>query len=51
MAGYVVRNQTPMVVTFNEKNVEYICEHLAQAMEQAYQIYAFFHDKEEYEDE
>lgn len=51
MSGYLVRNQVPMIMTFNEKEVEYICEHLGAAMEQAYQIYAFFHDTEEYEDD
>jgi hypothetical protein len=48
--GTVVRNQVPMLITDNEEHVEFVCEHLAAAMEQAYTIYAFFHD-EEYTDD
>ena len=47
--GTVVRNQTPMIMTFDEDHVEFVCGHLA-AMEQAYSIYAFFHDEEYIDD-
>lgn len=48
--AYVVRNQTPMIMTFDEEHVEFICEHLAEAMDRAYKVYEFFSD-EEYEDD
>lgn len=50
--AYVVRNQVPMIMTFNEEEVEFICHHLAEAMDRAYKVYDFFSERnEEYEDE
>lgn len=40
--GFVVRAQVPMIMTFDEKNVEYIGEHLGEAIGKAYELYHFF---------
>ena len=48
--GRVAVPQVPMIVTFEQKHVDYIAEHLGTALEKAYQIYALFGDLEEEED-
>jgi len=50
MIGHVVKTQVPMIMTFDEDHVEFVCEHLAEAMERAYQVYAFFGDPGEYDE-
>lgn len=50
--GHAIRNQTPMIITFDQDEAEFICTHLAEAMEQAYRVYDFFTDRaEDYEDD
>ena len=50
MIGHVVKNQIPIFLSFDEEHVEYVCEHLAEAMERAYLVYEFFREREDYDD-
>ena len=40
--AFVVRGQVPMIMTFDKKNVDYIGDHLAEAILKAYDYYHFF---------
>lgn len=43
--------QVPMIMTFDEAHVEYVGEHLGQAIEKAYELYAMFGDLQHPEDQ
>lgn len=45
--GYVVKNQVPMVMTFDEDEAEFIITSLAHAIDRSYQIMDFFTFKDE----
>jgi len=46
----VVRAHVPMVMVFDEDNVEYIGEHLGESIAKAYELYHFFdHSDEEFD--
>lgn len=42
--GQVVVAQVPMLITFDEDHVEFIGEHLGDALERAYQVIDMFGD-------
>ena len=48
IVGQVVRNQVPMLVTFEEDEVDYICEVLGQSIVMAYNVIDMFTDREEW---
>ena len=49
MYGIVVKNQVPLLMTFDEGDVEYVCSSLAYALEESYKVIDFFtfYDNEE----
>lgn len=42
--GHVAVAQVPMIVTFDEDHVEFVAEHLGNALERAYQVIDMFGD-------
>jgi hypothetical protein len=42
--GHVIVPQVPMIITFDEDHVEFVAEHLGQALERAYQVIDLFGD-------
>lgn len=40
--GYVVKTQVPLIMTFSEDEVDFICETLAFSLEKAYAVIDFF---------
>ena len=40
--GYVVRNQVPMLVTFDPYEAEFVIDSLAHAIDRSYQVIDFF---------
>lgn len=42
--GHVVVAQVPMLMTFDENHVEFVAEHLGDALERAYQVIDLFGD-------
>jgi len=48
--GTVVRVQTPMLMTFNEKDAAFVIESLAHSLEVSYQMIDFFLEKDEIEE-
>ena len=40
--GTVVKTQTPLLMTFDEEEVNFICETLAYSLERAYGVIDFF---------
>lgn len=48
--GKVVKNQTPMLVTFDDEEVDYICEVLGQSIAMAYNVIDMFTDREDWGD-
>jgi len=40
--GYVSKHQVPLIMTFDEDDVEFICSSLANSLEEAYRIMDFF---------
>ena len=48
--GQVAKAQVPMIMTFDEKNAEFIVEHLGEALESAYKIIHMFGEFD-YEDD
>ncbi len=49
--GTVVRNQTPMLMTFEEDEVEYICESLGQSILMAHEVINMFSNYEDWEED
>ncbi len=47
--AYVVRNQCPMLFTFDEEQVEWICQILGESIIAAHDVYDMFSNKEEEE--
>lgn len=52
IVGIVVRNQVPMYIGFDEADVNFICEILADSLDRSYKIIDFFTERDEdWEDE
>lgn len=49
MIGEIARNQVPMIVTFDEAHVEFICDILGDSLIRAYNIIDMFDYKEDEE--
>jgi len=49
IVGYVVRNQTPMLFTFDEEQVEFVCEVLGESIMMAHNVYDMFQERDEEE--
>lgn len=49
--GYIARNQVPMVITFNESDVNFVCTVLGESLERAYNILEMFSYREEEEEQ
>ena len=48
--GTVMWTQVPKIITFDENHVEYICEHLGDAIQRSYEIFDLFGNMGEDED-
>ena len=40
--GYVVKTQVPLIKTFKDEEVDFICETLVFSLERAYEVIDFF---------
>lgn len=47
MIGTILRNQVPMLISFDEENIEFVCEILGESLIHAYNIIAMFEYKED----
>ena len=45
--GFVSKHQVPMIMTFEDKDVQIICDSLAYSLKEAYDIIDFFQFDEE----
>ena len=47
--GIVLRNQVPMVITFQDEDVTFICDVLSESMDMSYKIYSMFVERVEFD--